>query len=223
MRRLFIGDLHGCADELADLLSHFGFVPGSDEVFSVGDIVGKGPKIRETLELIQRFNINVVLGNHDASCLNAASTPEAERSESQTNALFALGAPEEREKWIAEITSWPLYLELPDIILVHAGLEPGVSRLSEMRRKILISIRTWDGKGEDLKTESNPPWFECVTPEKVVVFGHWAKKGLIDLPGFKGLDTGCVYGRKLTAWCPEENRFYQVAARRPYVSFNKVD
>jgi bis(5'-nucleosyl)-tetraphosphatase (symmetrical) len=55
-----------------------------------------------------------------------------------------------------------------------------------------------------------------------VAFGHWAKRGLIDLPRFKGLDTGCVYGRKLTGWCPEENRFYQVPARRAYAAINKT-
>ena len=35
---------------------------------------------------------------------------------------------------------------------------------------------------------------------------------------FKGLDTGCVYGRMLTGWCPEEQRFYQVRARKEYAS-----
>ena len=54
-----------------------------------------------------------------------------------------------------------------------------------------------------------------------MVFGHWAKRGLVDLPKFKGLDTGCVYGRLLTGWCPEENRFYQVKARRAYASVVK--
>jgi hypothetical protein len=95
-------------------------------------------------------------------------------------------------------------------------LEPGVPHPAAMRKNILVNIRTWDGHGDDLKSEANPPWFECVATEKTVVFGHWAKRGLIDLPRFKGLDTGCVYGKLLTGWCPEENRFYQAPARRAY-------
>ena len=221
MRRLFVGDLHGCADELSELLSRFAFVPDSDSLFSVGDVVGKGPKPRETLSLLKRFNARIVLGNHDASCLNAAALPESQRSDSQNFYLASLGDSAERDSWLAEIATWPVYIEEPDIILVHAGLEPGVSQLSKMNRKFLYTIRTWDGKGEDLKSESNPPWFECVSPEKTVVFGHWAKRGLIDLPRFKGLDTGCVYGRALTGWCPEENRFYQVQARKAYAQIHK--
>ena len=215
-RRLFIGDLHGCAEELAELIHRFGFVHDSDSLYSVGDIVGKGPKPRETLELFKKFSARIVLGNHDAFCLNAAATPERERTEYQELYLTSLGLGEERRAWLEEMASWPLYIEEPDIILVHAGLEPGVSRLSKMRKKLLYTIRTWDGKGEDLKDEADPPWFECVTTDKTIVFGHWAKKGLIDLPKFKGLDTGCVYGRKLTGWCPEENRFYEAPARKAY-------
>ena len=229
MRRLFVGDIHGCADELAELLQVFGFVSSStptshpDALFSVGDVMGKGPKPRQALEILKQCNARVVLGNHDAFCLAAASTPESERSNSQQLYLESLGVDGERAAWLQEIASWPLYIELPDIILVHAGLEPGVAELSQMRRKILFSIRTWDGKGDDLKSESNPPWFECVNPNKTVVFGHWAKRGLLDLPRFKGLDTGWVYGKNLTGWCPEEDRFYQVPAHRSYAAILEKD
>ena len=85
-----------------------------------------------------------------------------------------------------------------------------------MKPRILMEIRTWDGKGTHLNRAEDPPWFECVKPDKTIVFGHWAKRGLVDLPRFKGLDTGCVYGGKLTGWCPEEDRFLQVDAKRAY-------
>ena len=41
------------------------------------------------------------------------------------------------------------------------------------------------------------------------------------LPRFKGLDTGCVYGGKLTGWCPEEDRFVQVDAHKAYAPIHK--
>ncbi len=216
MRRLFVGDVHGCADELESLLDRFAFVPGSDQLFSVGDILGKGPKAREALSLLRRLHACTVLGNHDAFCLEGAALPENRRKESHRRYLDSLGSGLERNAWLAELASWPLFHEESDLILVHAGLEPGVASLARMRRRILLNIRTWDGEGADLKSESNPPWFECVAPGKTVVFGHWAKRGLVDLPLFKGLDTGCVYGKLLTGWCPEENRLYQVPARQAY-------
>jgi bis(5'-nucleosyl)-tetraphosphatase (symmetrical) len=43
----------------------------------------------------------------------------------------------------------------------------------------------------------------------------------VDLPRFKGLDTGCVYGGKLTGWCPEEDRFIQVDALKAYAPIHK--
>jgi bis(5'-nucleosyl)-tetraphosphatase (symmetrical) len=102
---------------------------------------------------------------------------------------------------------------------VHAGLEPGVTDPARMQRKVLQNIRTWDGKGVNLNRQGeDPPWFECVTPSKTIVFGHWAERGLVDLPRFKGLDTGCVYGREMTAWCPEEKKFHHIPARRVYAA-----
>ncbi len=219
-RRLIIGDIHGCADELSELLYHFRFTPGKDRLYSVGDIVGKGPKVREALELLQRFDALVVRGNHDQHCLNAATVSSALRTQKQDAYLASLG--EDREFWLEHIAGWPLYIEEPDLIIVHAGLEPGRAKLRDMQPRVLQNIRTWDGTGDALNRQGiDPPWFECVPPGKTVVFGHWAERGLVDLPGFKGLDTGCVYGRELTAWCPEEDRFHHVQARREYVAITK--
>src|SRR4051812_28600539 len=113
-RRLFIGDLHGCADELAELLRRFGHSPASDTLFCVGDVVGKGPKPRQTLELLRRLGAGVTLGNHDAFCLDAAAAPEDRRSESQHAYLAMLGEGKERETLLAQMASWPLYLEQED-------------------------------------------------------------------------------------------------------------
>jgi hypothetical protein len=217
-RRLIVGDIHGCADELAELLFRFKFMPGHDVLFAVGDVIGKGPKAREALELLRQFGARITLGNHEQHLLNAAALPPARRTERHAFYLASLG--KERDYWLDHIASWPLFIEEPDLFVVHAGLEPGVDHPSRMQRKVLQNIRTWDGTGDNLNRQGeNPPWFECVTPEKTVVFGHWAERGLVDLPRFKGLDTGCVYGRELSAWCPEEKKFHQVPARKAYVSF----
>ena len=93
--------------------------------------------------------------------------------------------------------------------------------MEQMSPSILITIRTWDGTGECLDRAEDPPWYECMRWPVPVVFGHWAMRGLVDRPDVKGLDTGCVYGRRLTGWCPEEERFYQVQARREYVPMER--
>lgn len=213
-RRLFVGDLHGCLAELDALLFRFAFRPGIDHLFSVGDVVGKGPDVPGSLRRLHDLRARVVLGNHDAALLEAARNESSGITPKYSDYLDSLG--KEREEWIAWIGSWPFHLDLGDILLVHAGLQPGIEDPADMEPRILTLIRTWDGKGEDLNRAGDPAWFDCVRLGRTVVFGHWAKRGLIDRPGFKGLDTGCVYGGRLTGWCPEEDRFLQVDAERCY-------
>ncbi len=218
-RRLFVGDLHGCRAELDALLARFAFRPGVDRLFAVGDIVGKGPDVPGVLARLRELQASVVLGNHDVALLEAAGAAPAGPRPRHRDYLDALGP--ERDKWVAWIGSWPYWIDLGDILLVHAGLQPGNPDPAATDPRILTNIRTWDGRGENLNHAGDPPWFACVQPDRVVVFGHWAQRGLVDLPAFKGLDTGCVYGGKLTGWCPEEERFVQVDALRVYSPIHK--
>ena len=213
-RRLFVGDLHGCLHELDELLQRFGFRAGIDRLYSVGDIIGKGPEVTGTLRRLRDLGAGAVLGNHDVALLESARLERSGRKPKYRDYIDSLG--DEAAEWIAWLGSWPYHLDLGDILLVHAGLQPDIEDPARMAPRILTQIRTWDGKGEELNREGDPPWFECLVRKETIVFGHWAKRGLIDLPRFKGLDTGCVYGRKLTGWCPEENRFYAVPARKAY-------
>lgn len=221
-RRFFVGDLHGCRAELEALLDTFGFRPGRDSLFSVGDVVGRGPDVPGTLKALKDRGAGVVRGNHELSLLQAARhDPGGSKGKGY---LDALG--DSADAWVAWVETWPFWLDLGDILLVHGGLEPGKGRLEDMDPKILTRIRTWDGQGEHLnRPGQDPPWYACIDMAglgKTVVFGHWAERGLVDLPHCKGLDTGCVYGGKLTGWCPEEGRFYQVPAERAYAGFGRA-
>ena len=218
-RRLFVGDLHGCRAELDDLLTRFGFRPGIDRLHSVGDVVGKGPDVPGTLARLKELKAAVVAGNHDRSLREAARQLGAGIKPRYRDYLDALG--KDRDAWLDWISTWPLWLDLGDILLVHAGLEPGNPDPAKTEPRILTEIRTWDGRGENLNHPGDPPWFACVEIDRTVVFGHWAQRGLVDLPRFKGLDTGCVYGGKLTGWCPEEDRFVQVDAHKAYAPIHK--
>ena len=51
-----------------------------------------------------------------------------------------------------------------------------------------------------------------------MVFGHWARRGLVLRPRVIGLDTGCVYGGQLSAWIAEEDRIIQVDGWKPDAS-----
>ncbi len=218
-RRLFVGDLHGCLAELDALLSRFAFRPGYDRLYSVGDIAGKGPDLPGTLSRLRGLGASIVQGNHDAALLEASRLASAAVKPKHREALAALGP--DRDAWLAWMAGWPYWIVLGDILMVLAGLPPDHPDPRGADPRYLTTIRTWDGRGENLNRPGDPPWFACVEPDRIVVFGHWAQRGLVDLPRFKGLDTGCVYGGKLTGWCPEEDRFVQVDALKAYAPIHK--
>lgn len=61
------------------------------------------------------------------------------------------------------------------------------------------------------------PWFEIAGRKSVdsrIVFGHWSTLGRMHTHNITSLDTGCLWGGKLTAWCIEEDRFIDVACQR---------
>ncbi|MGL1901473.1 MAG: metallophosphoesterase [Fibrobacterales bacterium] len=212
MRRYFIGDIHGCADELAELIEVLDYTPGTDHLYSVGDVVNKGPDSLGVLNLIKHHDIKCVLGNHDNLFLETYKIPECDRTKKQR--LFMKQFGDHAEECYHQIREWPLLRDLGDIIVVHAGLEPGRTDISETPKEILTTIRTWDGTGANLNNPHDPRWYDAATWDKVIIFGHWAKNGLVHSEHFIGLDTGCVYGGSLTAYCPEEALFFTVASKQ---------
>ena len=204
-RTLYIGDVHGCADELERIVDAFGFVRGKDTLYQTGDIINKGPDMMRALRFVQQNGILTVRGNHEEHLIRMMNLPESEWTEKQRGRFAKL--PLDDWKFILdEVCTWPLWRGTPPALLVHAGLEPGKARLEDMDPEVILSVRYWNDK----------PWFEQVNWPKPVVFGHWAKMGFVNRPGFIGLDAGCVYGKKLMAWCPEEDKFYEVPAAREY-------
>ena len=215
MRRLIIGDIHGCLAELKSLLDAFQYVPGKDNVYSVGDLINNGPDSLGVLQLFWKLGIKGVLGNHEVYFLKVYRTPPALRSEKEQTYLKQFkGKQEEMAQYFASLPTW---IEHDDLWIVHAGLDPRLSHPSQMEPRILTTIRTWDGLGEVLHNPlQDPPWYRCRKWSKTVVFGHWAARGLVDLVPFKGLDGGCVYGKELLGYCPEENKIYRVQAKESY-------
>jgi bis(5'-nucleosyl)-tetraphosphatase (symmetrical) len=202
-RTFFIGDVHGCIEELSELFEKFSPSAG-DKIYQTGDLINKGPNSLATVEFILKHNIKCVLGNHEAKLLQILNKPKAEQTLKELDFLEKLQKPE----WLASIVSkFPLWIDTGNEILLHAGLEPNKKSLEEMSVRSILTIRLWNER----------PWYEqAVFAGRTIIFGHWAMNGLVDFPHAKGLDTGCVYGKLLTGYCPEENKFYQIAAKKEY-------
>lgn len=215
-RTIIIGDVHGCFDELQDLLSLIKYQSQTDRLIFVGDLINKGPRSLDTLKWVRSEQAEVVTGNHELGFVKWVKSQQG--SPDLVSSGFSKLADEmadQLEDWIQWIESWPLYIEEDDFIVVHAGLGPGHA-LHSTPAQILATIRTWDGTGRDLKNPKNPPWYELYTDPKLVVFGHWALKGIVERKNAIGLDSGCVYGKKLTCLLLPERKLVSVPARKTY-------
>jgi hypothetical protein len=211
---LIVGDVHGCADELEELLEH---ARGRDVVL-VGDLVGKGPNPRGVLDLLRSRGARAVLGNHDRHALRLHERVLAgERFEPREDHRRTLDELEERDFEL--LSSLPLHLELPEhrAIVVHAGLVPGVP-LAEQDEEHLLTLRSFDGEGRPSKRIEGVPWASRWPGPERVFFGHDAVRGLQRYPLAVGLDTGCVYGGSLTGLLLPEDELVTVRARRAYAA-----
>jgi bis(5'-nucleosyl)-tetraphosphatase (symmetrical) len=206
MRRIFVGDIHGCLEQLDRLLEATAFRSGEDVLHPVGDLVNRGPDSEGVLRRLIELDARPVLGNHDLWWLEYGRCTDS------------------------TLTDWlgrqPIVRVLGDIVLVHAGLHPRwddarLSRLDGDDIDFAVNVRYCAPDGtrppSDWPEPGPPfaPWDSFYSGDRRVVFGHWARRGLDVTPKVVALDSGCVYGRSLSAWIAEEDRVVQVPGIGP--------
>lgn len=197
MDTLFVGDVQGCALELHDLLDAARFDPARHRLGLCGDLINRGPDSARVLALARRLDALTVIGNHEVALLDDKQTPSLDAVREQLGDSLA--------GWLRWLKARPLFVHEDGFILVHAGIAPG-KRPEDCTREELTEIRTVAGR----------PWFDAWHGPETVIFGHWAQRGKVDLPLCKGLDTGCVYGGRLTGlWWPRLE-WFSVPARRAW-------
>ena len=234
MRRIFIGDIQGCLEPLDRLLRRLALRP-DDRVYCAGDLVNRGPDSLGVLRRVREIGARSVLGNHDLSLLNFAGASARRNVPAELEPVLRAADAAELIDWLAH---QPVLLVDGDIVVVHAGLHPQWMDLGAVAREVnrvvpehlngssderitfATKVRYCDASGHR-PTQDDPlpgapfmPWDHWYKGPQTVVFGHWARRGLVTGARVRGLDTGCVYGGALTAWIAEEDRFVQVPGLR---------
>lgn len=186
-----VGDVHGCIGRLEALVDRID--PGTDDLLVfVGDLVRKGPDSAAVLEWVRdRPNAYTVLGNNEAKVIDGVTAqppiPESDRSHLQ-------GLPD--------------VITFDDAIVVHGGIDPR-SRLPDHDAETLRELRSIPvGEGYD-----GPFWFERYDGPYRVYFGHTVLEAPYVTQHAVGLDTGCVYGGRLTAIRHGDGRVASVDGR----------
>eukprot|EP01032_Pedospumella_encystans_P027177 gene27177-30722_t len=238
-----VGDVHGCLDELKELLIKSAYNPNDTTLILVGDLVNKGPYSAETVSYVRNLGAYCVRGNHDESALTCALKIE---HKSARNYAYAAQFSSEDIEWLREL---PYIISIPSykIAVVHAGLVPNVA-LEQQSFADLVTMRNvakaespshspfggsdcsgeshgsssrWEGSS---KGNIGEAWAKVWSEDPQsgnfshyhVYFGHDAKRGLQQYEYATGLDTGCCYGRQLTGIFVPSKEIVQVDAHRVY-------
>ena len=209
-KTIVVGDIHGCFDELCDLLAVIK-LQNQDRLIAVGDLVVKGPKSAEVLDLfISDRRFASVIGNHDRKLRQRWRGEPIQLTKEQRKTLEELEL--HRDRYFEYLRSLPYTIDLGSHLVVHAGVRPGVP-LDRQMASDLTEIRTM---GADPTRRKGLPWFDVYRGPKTVLFGHWPGKNPRRAPHAIGLDTACVYGGRLTAFIVETREFVSVAAHGKY-------
>jgi bis(5'-nucleosyl)-tetraphosphatase (symmetrical) len=238
--RWIVGDLQGCVRELEQLLAAIAFDPGRDQLWAAGDLINRGPDSLETVRLVRSLGGHAVIGNHEIYALCARSGRWPRKSSDTLEQLFAAPDADELFAWLRALPAMA-YLPgsegTRDVWLVHAGVHPQWSNLHAVAARLdahthdddwllseevsfLTRVRCCTESGErgsyDREPEGCPPpyrpWDAYYSGEALIVHGHWAWRGFYRASHTIGLDSGCVYGGPLTAYCIEQDRIVQVPA-----------
>ena len=196
-RRIMIGDVHGHYEGLMTLLE--AIAPSStDQVYFLGDLIDRGPLSAQVVDFVKHSPYKCLLGNHEQMLLNILTTECISASTVQAW-LYSGGqatvASYEKATIPAEDLEWfktlPAYLDLGDIWLVHAGVNPTIP-LAEQTADQFCWVR-------DEFFRIKKPYF----PDKLIITGHTITFTLPGVfpgqlaqgPGWLNIDTGAYHSR----------------------------
>ena len=221
-RVIAIGDVHGCIDELQELLRQCDYRPGDLVVF-LGDLVSKGPDSISVVQMAREIGAIGVRGNHDFEVIrwhqaikNGVDPPVV----GSEHFHIASCLTKADMKWMYNL---PWYISSRELgaLFVHAGFVSGI-RLAKQNPRLMMNMRSILPDGTvTSKFFNNWPWARLWDGPQTVLFGHDADRGLQQYEHAIGLDTGCVYGGRLTACILPEKRLVSVSARREYFKYRR--
>ena len=233
-----IGDIHGCYDELLDLLAALGYAPDPAGVYRhpegrrlvfLGDLVDRGPKVVEAatlvMDAVEAGAAFCVPGNHDDKLKRALSGRNVTVAHGLAESLAQIESlPEaERDAFKQRFAAFSddlvshLWLDGGDLVAAHAGMkEEMVGRASARVRDFALYGET-TGETDPLGLPVRLDWTRDYRGRAAVVYGHtpvaappqWLNHTI-------NIDTGCAFGGHLSALRWPERQVVSVRARAAY-------
>ncbi len=244
-----IGDIHGCFDELVLLLERMGYQfpesgdstlsteeksyhvippPGRRAIF-LGDLVDRGPKTPEVLQLVKSMVDNgtalCIEGNHEAKLLRWMRGQKTSPKYGLAESIGQLEARNEsfRTEMMGFIRGLPshLWLDGGKLLVAHAGLKQEMHGRMSGKEKSFCLYGDTTGQKDEFGWPIRLNWGADYSGEAMVVYGHTP----VAMPEWQNntlcIDTGCVFGGKLTALRYPEKELVSIAALQTYTEPKK--
>lgn len=231
-----VGDVHGCCDELEELLAELGYevawsggdvtvtAPHGRTFVFVGDLVDRGPRAPDTLRIAMAMveaGIGLcVEGNHDnkfGRMLSGANVKMGHGLQASADQMAA-ETPAFKAKARAFVDSLPPYLWLDGgkLVVAHAGLKEEMLGRTDgkVRSFALYGDTTSEVDGFGYPVRRN--WALEHDGEPAIVYGHVSAPEVQAINNTWCLDTGCCFGGRLTALRWPEKELVSVPARAVY-------
>lgn len=214
-RILAIGDVHGCAQVLSDLLELLK-VNQQDHVIFLGDLINRGPDTPGVLNIIRNLQAKktLILGNHEDRLLQYHAT-------GNESILKVVDLPTLKilkdEDWRLLKTMVPnYYAKEYNTVFVHGGFVPGIPWYEQPKETVCqVQVVQPNGKwGMRDDYPDYPFWADLWHGPPFVIYGHTPRKNPERHAWSLGIDTNCVLGGSLTAYILPEKKIVQVPSKR---------
>lgn len=231
-----IGDVHGCGDELEDLLRQLGWSvtwtedggarrptlshPEGRKLVFAGDLVDRGPRSLDALLFAEEAVTSgvgyAVMGNHDERLLRWLRGHRVDETFGFAETLAEFHdlpkAVLDRFKAFLETLPSHLVFDGGDLIVAHAGLEDGMALgMSPKVRQFAVFGPMWTNKNGETKRID---WAAKYQGAATIIYGHLAQETAVWRNETICIDTSCVFGGELSALRWPERELVSVPARR---------
>lgn len=229
-----IGDIHGCYDELCELLKKLGYVvhkeqaevhaPHGRKLVFLGDLVDRGPKspevLRMVMQMVQANQAYCVLGNHDGKLLRKLKGSNVKVQHGLETTMEQL--EHEYEEFIEEVKQFleglvsHYVFDDGKLVVVHAGLREKLQGRESKKVRDLAMFGETTGELDEFGLPIRVNWSETYKGSAFVAYGHTPQAKAKKLNNTINIDTGCVFGGKLTAFRYPEREIVDVEAKKAY-------
>jgi protein phosphatase len=232
-----IGDVHGCATELEALLALLGYQreaaapfihPAGRKAVFLGDLVDRGPRVLDVLAIVRGMvdagAALCVPGNHDMKLLKKLRGKDVQITHglAQTLAEIDALADEMRAEYCRSLAEFldglvsHYVLDSGRLVVAHAGMKEAMQGRGSGRVRDFALYGETTGETDEFGLPIRYNWAAEYRGAATVVYGHTPVPQADWLNNTVNIDTGCVFGGKLTALRYPENEFVSVGARHAY-------